>query len=104
MSKIITADGPFRRVIEDQGGGKYVSQLQQPSRGLILERNAELRKNPGAIRNGQAMGLEYSIPTADYFTIMKRIRAVNPGAKARDMSALLRSWLERYGHCYKVRA
>jgi len=102
LSKIILNDGELTRVIESQGGGKYLSQLQQNNRGMILDRNAELRKNRGALRPLSSMGLEYTIPLADYHTICKAIRRNNPGIGSKDFSLLLRKWLERYGQAYKV--
>ena len=96
-------DGVCQRAVEFQPDGKIVSQLQQRDRGVILERNNELRKNPDALRNASFMGMEYSVPLADYHTIMKAIRKNNPGCGSKDMSSLLRGWLERYGHAYRVR-
>lgn len=93
----------MQRVIEHQGGGRFVSQLQQRNRGVILERNKELRKSPGAVRNASFMGLEFNVPTADYYTILKQIRMVNPGARHADIQELLVKWLNRYGQSYRVR-
>ena len=103
LSILTLDDGVMQRVIEDNGDGTFTSQLQQRNRGIILERNRELQRNPGAIRDCSFMGLEYDIPVADYHTITKAIRRANPGCGSRDMSMLLRGWLEKYGQPYKVR-
>lgn len=51
--------------------GKIYRRLSQPDRDLILKRNAELRKNPGVIRDLSFARHTFSIPKID-FEILKQ--------------------------------
>jgi hypothetical protein len=47
-------------------GDQLVRRLTQPTENIILNRNAELRKNPGAIRDMSFGRMVASIPFNDY--------------------------------------
>lgn len=87
-------------VIDD---GKLYGRLVQPSRNVILDRNAELRKNPDALRPMQSMGLELTIPVADYYALKKKY----PDLSSPDGLTRTLAWKKFLGTAeaipYKVR-
>ena len=66
MGMIKLSDGVLERHIELDSNGLARSCILQPSRNLILNRNAELRKNPGVIKPLSFMGLAVTIPLEDW--------------------------------------
>lgn len=76
--KVIHTDGVMVRETVFDTDGTAHGRLSQPSAGLILARNQELRKNPEAIRPLQSMGWALSIPEADYYNL----RRLNPDLAA----------------------
>ena len=103
MSKLILRDGILERHIDIDAGHQATAVTTQPSRDIILERNKELRKNPGAINHLGHMGLEYTMPLVDYNLLMKRIETASPGIKHSEKMEQLTKYLQRHGHIYKVR-
>lgn len=61
---LLQRDGYVNEVRFDSDGTAYHRRLQH-DRKQIMERNAELRKNKGAIRNVEGMRLAADIPNAD---------------------------------------
>ena len=64
--------GPLQRHVELDSNGMARSKLVQPSRNMILDNNAELRKNPGAIRSLSFMGLACTIPLEDWYNLIRK--------------------------------
>lgn len=93
----------LERHIEIDAKHQAVSAMVQPSRAIILERNKELRKNPGAIKHLSFMGLEYNMPLVDYLQAMKFIKRNHPGITHTDTMEVLTGFLEQHGHDYRVR-
>ena len=85
--KISKTDGTLVRRIVEHCDGLY-STLFQPSRKMILERNAELRKNPGALNNMEMMGLELTMPEEDYWTLVRKY----PDLKSSDPTVRTVAW------------
>jgi hypothetical protein len=80
--------------------GQLTRVLDQPTRGLILERNAELRKNPGAIldlgsQSGGTFGRQIaSIPEITFYEAMAAgydLMSKDKETSAREMNRFLRS-------------
>lgn len=63
-------DEVFNSVLE-RNGDRMVRALTQPTQDLILNRNAELRKNPGALKDLTFGRQVASIPFLDYLKIKK---------------------------------
>ena len=90
-----------RDVIIDSDG--IHGRLSQPTRDLVLNRNAELRKNKDALNKLESMGWELSIPTADYYALRKRY----PDLASKDGLTRTLAW-KRFMGCrecdpYRVR-
>ena len=63
-------DGVLRKRVYTEGN-MLVSAITQPSEDAILRDNAELRKNPGALRKLEAMEWALQIPTLNYHALVK---------------------------------
>ena len=74
-------------------GGRLVRVQHQPSRDLILNRNAELRKNPDAIDDLTFAGLELTIPLVDLAILRKKY----PGLNAMDGQERTDAWRRFFG-------
>ena len=75
-------------------GGELVRITTQASEDPILERNRELRKNPGALRSLDSMGLELTIPELHYWRLVKKypeLGSVNAATKTAAWKRLMRS-------------
>jgi len=59
--------------------------LTQPTRNIILNRNKELRKNPGAIRDLSFGRQALSIPLADYEILKRKYPVLVNGSNAEKM-------------------
>ena len=107
MSKAVFSDGLIERHVEIAPDGEITSRLAQPTRNIILENLNELRKNKGALKShnqtDMGMGLEYTMPKADLWTLMQKIRELNPGSTAKEQNEALTAWLRKHGQIYKVR-
>ena len=57
--------------------GHLVRKQTQPTEDLLLDSNAELRKNPGALRPLSFMGLELRIPELHYLRLVKKYPDLN---------------------------
>lgn len=102
-SRVVQSDDVFvsrYHVNRHEGdNGRTYHTLDQPSRKLILERNAELRKNKGALKDLSFGRQLASIPYLDYYAMkQKHPRLNSPDAKDRsdEMMRLLR--LPEYRH------
>ena len=80
--------------------GQLTRVLDQPGRDVILTRNAELRKNPGAIidlgkQSGGAFGRQVaSIPMITFYEAIAAgydLMSVDKETSAREMNRFLRS-------------
>ena len=98
-------DGLWKQRFRFQGHeGKLYRELSQPSRSLILERNAELRKDPSALRDLSFGRLVLTIPLED----MEDLRAKYPDLAAKHAGIRTRAWQRFIGSSeslpYKVKA
>lgn len=65
--------------------GKLYRELSQPSRSLILERNAQLRREPGAVRDLSFGRLALTIPLEDWAELREKypdLASKDPGIKS----------------------
>ena len=93
---ILNNDGVLhRRLIDVPHEDRLYSELVQPSRETILNRNAELRKNPGALRS-DALGLHkplrLDIPIVDRVALFKKY----PDLQSPDMEIKHKAWMKFY--------
>lgn len=99
---LFQSDGLLQSETIVEGGMAY-NRLTQVGRNEIMDTLAELRKNPGAIRNMDSMGWELSIPFEDYY----RIIAINPDLQASCAATRRAAWLKFMGTAesapYRVR-
>lgn len=97
-----TTDGTLFADFKLQGD-ELVRRVRQPTEDRILDRNAELRKNPGALRELSFMGLELTIPALHY----ERLIRTNPDLHSRDAETKTRAWRKFFGSSaadpYRVR-
>lgn len=76
---LLQRDGYVNEIRFDSDGKAYHRRLQG-NRQAIMERNAELRKNKGAIRNMEGMRLAADIPYTDIQMLDKFFPGIaNPG-------------------------
>lgn len=61
---------------------KLYRKLTQPTRNLILNRNAELRKCPGAVKDMGFARQSLSIPVEDYEMLKKKYPVLVNGSNA----------------------
>ena len=87
----------------DNDGRTLLTQTSQPGRDAILNQNAELRKDPGALRKLDTLRLELSIPEID-MPVLKRLY---PGLAATDHGIRTQAWNHfinsAAGDLYRVR-
>ena len=102
-----TSDGVLEKHVELAPDGTLTARLVQPTRKLILDGLAELRKNPHALKphnkTDMGMGLEYTMPKADYYTMIAGLRKMHPGMDNKQLNEQITKWLRANGHMYKVR-
>lgn len=73
--------------------GRTYATLDQPSRKLILERNAELRKTPGTLKDLSFGRQLASIPLLDYYELQRkfpRLRTDDVKDRSEEMMRILR--------------
>ena len=102
MGMIKMTDGVLERHIEVDSNGLARGCILQPTRNLILNRNAELRKNPGVIKPLSFMGLEATIPLEDWYDLQKKypdLAAPDTETQQRALTKLLNS---READIYRV--
>jgi len=68
--------------------GRTYRRLSQPSRQLILDRNATLRQIPGAVRDLSFGRLALTIPLED----LETIRDKYPDLRSKDPEIKRRAW------------
>jgi hypothetical protein len=100
---LLKRDGYINEIRIDEHGVAHHRRLQ-PNRKAILEQNAELRKNKGAIRNVDGMRLAADIPLADIQMLDKFFPGIaNPGHP--DYKYQMRRFLQSPASApYKVEA
>ena len=85
-------------------GGKLVRKQVQPLEDTILDFNAELQKNPGALRDLTSMGWELNIPELHYHRLVK----AHPDLGCPDSSIRTAAWRKFIGSSesdpYRVRS
>jgi len=72
--------------------GQLVRRAHQPDRSRILDANAELRKNPEALRDLSFMGDRLAIPKLDYL----RLQRIMPELNAKDAATRTAAWKKFY--------
>jgi len=79
----VVADGVFEAEFKTQKSeGRLYRHLTQPSRNIILSRNAELRKNPGSIKDLSFGRFHLSIPLIDYEVLKVKYPVLKNGSNA----------------------
>ncbi len=84
-------------------GGKLVRKQTQPSRELILDHNAELKKNPDALRHLSFAGLELNIPMLDLIVLQKKYPALASSIGQERKAAWLKFMGSSESDPYRVR-
>lgn len=97
MSEIVQTDGVLvsRYHVNKHEGrhGRTYHTLDQPSRKLILERNAELRKTPGTLKDLSFGRQLASIPVLDYYALRQKfpkLRSSDAKERSEEMMRVLR--------------
>ena len=102
-----TTDGVLEKHIEIAPDGTVTAKLVQPSRKLILDGLAELRKNKGALKahnqTDMGMGLEYTVPKADFYAAKAYLHEKHPGMTDAEFNQVFTAWVRAQGKIYKVR-
>jgi len=80
-------DGVLRKRVYMEGRN-LVSATTQPGQDAILRDNAEIRKNPEALRKLEAMQWSLQIPQLDYDKLIK----CNPGLTDPDGPTRAKAW------------
>ncbi len=73
--------------------GHLVRRTTQPDRDAIMDANAELRKNEGALRSFSFMGIALRIPDIDLLKLWKKY----PELIAPDNATRRNAWLRFIG-------
>ena len=85
-------------------GGRLVRRQAQPSEDTILNFNADLQKNPYALRKLTSMGWELNIPELHYHRLVKRF----PALGSLDSKERTEAWRKFIGSSesdpYRVRS
>lgn len=84
-------------------GGTLVRKQTQPSREMILDHNAELRKNEGALNNLSFAGLELNIPLLDLTVLQKKYPALKSTIAHERRDAWLKFMGSSESDPYRVR-
>ena len=84
-------------------GAQLVRKQTQPSRELILDHNAELKKNPGALQNLSFAGLELNIPVLDLIVLQKKYPALGSSIGQERKAAWLKFMGSSESDPYRVR-
>lgn len=97
MSRIVNTDGLLiarhHEVKHEGRNGRTYATLDQPTRRLILERNAELRKNKGALKDLSFGRQVASIPYLDYIALQKKfpkLKSTDVKDRSEEMMRILR--------------
>ena len=96
-SKLVNADGVFTSHLHKQRhegqAGRFYHTLDQPSRRLILERNAELRKNKGVLKDLSFGRQLASIPLLDYYALQRKfpkLKSTDGKERSEELMRVLR--------------
>jgi len=94
-----------RELVHDQGSDTLHSRLVMSTniRSAILERNQELRRNPGALQDLSFGRLALSIPELDYWHLRKKYPDMFEGDAETRQRALARFCASPESAPYKVR-
>lgn len=97
MKELVNSDGVFvshrHRQAHEGVNGRYYHTLDQPTRKLILERNAELRKNKGTLKDLSFGRQLASIPVLDYYALQKKfpkLKSSDAKERSAEMMRVLR--------------
>lgn len=85
-------DGPIFSSWKMEGTHLVRTQVQ-PSQDIILDFNAELRKNKGALRHLSFAGLELNIPEIDFYVLLKKY----PDLGCPDAEIKTKAWRKFIG-------
>lgn len=81
MSKLFEhSDGVLNVTLHQSDEDEVTGTLHQPTRNMILERNQELRNNPGTLRDFTFGSHVACIPLEDLFALKQKY----PGLRSRD--------------------
>lgn len=64
----------------DHGAKKLRRQITQPDRDVILERNRQLRKHKGTLKDCSFMRMQLSIPLEDYEMLKRKYPVLKTGS------------------------
>lgn len=95
-------EGFLERHIEIDSDGKARSKVVQPTRNLILDNNAELRKNPGAVKTLSFMKLAATVPLEDWWNALRRDPELNAPDKEIREKAMQRFLSDPGSAIYRV--
>lgn len=76
----VQQDSVFKTSVTRQATGEYVTTLEQTNRDIILERNRELRKNHGALKDLTFGRQVATIPLEDWEYFLR----MNPDYRQMD--------------------
>ena len=103
MGMIKYGDGVLERHIEVDSNGQARGCILQPTRELILNRNAELRKNPGAIKPLSGIGmLEATIPLEDWHDLQAKYPDLAASDNETQQTAFTKFLNSREADIYRV--
>ena len=83
-------------------GDTVKRRLSQPTESLILERNAELRKDPGAIKDLEFGRWVGTIPLNDYEALCRKYPELSAGDGKQRQECLLKILNSEEGRKYLV--
>ena len=101
MGLLKLTDGVLERQIEIDSDGRARSKLVQPSRNVILERNARERRE-GNVRSCSFMGLEMTIPLEDWYNLVRKYPALDSSDHDEQQAAMRGLLASREADIYRV--
>ncbi len=64
----------------DHGANRLIRKLSQPDREIILERNRQLRKHKGTLKDCSFARMQLSIPLEDYEALRRKYPILRNGS------------------------
>lgn len=101
MNNNISYDGVFKSLIRTEGN-KITRILTQPTEEIILERNNELRKNKGALRDLSFGRQVASIPLNDFEMLRRKYPDLTEGDAEQRQNRLTKILSSSEGRKYLV--
>ena len=95
-------DEVFKSEFHQSSDGKLTRVLSQPSEEIILNRNKELRKNPGAIKDLSFGRMVGSIPLNDWEMLCRKYPALTRGDSKQMQAQLMKILNSEEGKKYLV--